>query len=511
MALRTLTIVFGDQLDPNASCFDEFDASCDIVWMAEVVEESRHVWSSKQRTAFFLSAMRHFAADLDKRGIPLRYVRLTDEGNRGSLHEQLRHDIISLRPERIVCTEPGEWRVLAMLKDVAQETGVVLEVRPDRHFLCTVEDFAEYAHGRTSLRMEYFYRELRRRYNVLMDEDQPCGGKWNYDEDNRESFGKTRPQNVPRPFLVPPDSITREVFEVVEEHFPDNPGSLNTFKWPVNRDQALQALDSFVRERLPQFGRYQDAMWFDEPWLWHSHVSALLNVKLLDPREVIEAAEAAYRDGSAPLSSVEGFIRQILGWREYVRGIYWTKMPAYEHVNELDAKEPLPEWFWTGNTEMQCMRDVITQTLTYGYAHHIQRLMVTGLYSLLLGVKPHEVHQWYLAVYVDAVEWAELPNVIGMSQYADGGLLASKPYVATGQYIKRMSPYCGTCQYDPTKRVGDTACPFTTLYWDFLMRHEERLARNPRMSLQVKNLHRLNADERRAIHERSEWIRRGGM
>ena len=269
------------------------------------------------------------------------------------------------------------------------------------------------------------------------------------------------------------------------------------------------ALQRFITERLPLFGRYQDAMWPGEPWLYHAHLAAALNLKLLNPREVVDAAVAAYRAGAAPLASVEGFVRQILGWREYVRGIYWTRMPGYAELNALDAHEDLPAWYWTGDTDMACLRDAITQTLQHGYAHHIQRLMVTGLFALMFGVQPQQVHAWYLAVYVDAVEWVELPNTLGMSQYADGGLMASKPYVATGKYIQRMSPHCQGCRYDPAQRTGEKACPFTTLYWDFLMRHEAALAANPRMALQVKNVARLNDSEQQAIRERAADIRRG--
>jgi deoxyribodipyrimidine photolyase-related protein len=287
------------------------------------------------------------------------------------------------------------------------------------------------------------------------------------------------------------------------------PAAWTVFAWPVTRAQALQSLQAFIRERLPLFGRYQDAMWPGDPWLYHSHLSAALNVKLLNAREVVAAAEAACRDGHAPLASVEGFIRQILGWREYVRGVYWTRMPGYLEQNTLDAQQDLPNWFWTGATDMACLRDALAQTLEHGYANHIQRLMVTGLYTLMLGVQPRQVHAWYLAVYVDAVEWVELPNTLGMSQYADGGVMASKPYIATGRYIQRMSPHCKSCRYDPAQRSGDSACPFTTLYWDFLMRHEAALSRNPRMALQVKNLARLTDAQKQAVHERVTAIRRG--
>jgi deoxyribodipyrimidine photolyase-related protein len=301
------------------------------------------------------------------------------------------------------------------------------------------------------------------------------------------------------------------VLRLVQQRFADHPGQLRDFAWPVTRVQALQSLERFIEQRLPLFGRYQDALWPGEAWLYHSHLSAALNLKLLSPREVVAAAEQAYRAGHAPLASAEGFIRQILGWREYVRGIYWTRMPDYAAGNALEAHQALPAFYWTGETDRACLAEVISQTLETGYAHHIQRLMVTGLYALLLGVRPAEVHQWYLAAYVDAVEWVELPNTLGMSQHADGGLMASKPYVATGQYIQRMGGPCAQCRFDPALRTGEAACPFTTLYWDFLLRHEQRLARNPRMALQVRNLARIAAAERDAIRARAATLRKGAM
>lgn len=294
---------------------------------------------------------------------------------------------------------------------------------------------------------------------------------------------------------------------MVNTRFSDHPGTLDAFDWPVTREQSLAALDDFIANRLPRFGEHQDAMWSGQPWLFHAHVSAALNLKLLDPREVIAAAEQAWRSGRAPLPAVEGFIRQILGWREYVRGLYWRGMPDYLTANALNARQPLPAFYWTGDTAMNCLAESIGQTLRHGYAHHIQRLMVTGLYALLLGVEPQAVHRWYLAVYVDAVEWVELPNTMGMALYADGGVMASKPYVATGKYIDRMSNYCKGCRFDPAKSTGDDACPFTTLYWSFLLRHQQRLAKNTRMALQLKNLARLDADTRAAIETRAESIR----
>ena len=372
-----------------------------------------------------------------------------------------------------------------------------------------MRDFAAHAKGRKSLRLEYFYRELRQRHGVLMDAGEPVGGQWNFDADNREAFGRAGPGLLPERATFEPDVLTREVITLVNTRFEKHPGTLDSFAWPVTREQALQALQRFIEQRLPLFGRYEDALWPGEPWLYHSHLSAALNLKLLNAREVVQAAEAAYRAGNVPLQSAEGFIRQILGWREYVRGIYWTQMPSYAERNALEAQQDLPAWYWTGETDMACLRDAITQTLQHGYAHHIQRLMVTGLYALMLGVRPQQVHEWYLSVYVDAVEWVELPNTLGMSQYGDGGLMASKPYVATGKYIQRMGGPCAGCRYDPALREGDRACPYTTLYWDFLMRHEALLAKNPRMALQVKNLARMSEPQRHNVAQRAAAIRLG--
>jgi deoxyribodipyrimidine photolyase-related protein len=510
--LRHLILVLGDQLDLNAAAFDGFDPALDAVWMAEAPEESTHVWSSKQRTALFLSAMRHFAGTLREAGRPLHYHRLDDTGA-GSAPESLggwlAADLARLAPQRVIMTAPGDWRVLQQLKGTVEAAGLTLEVREDRHFFTSVKEFAAHAKGRKTLRLEYFYRELRQRHNILMEDGQPAGGQWNFDADNREAFGPEGPGRLPPRSIFEPDRLTREVIDLVNTRFANHPGTLESFAWPVTRAQALQALQQFVAERLPLFGRYEDALWPGEPWLYHSHLSAALNLKLLGAREVVQAAEAAWRAGQVPLQSAEGFIRQILGWREYVRGIYWTGMPGYLDRNALQANEDLPAWFWTGRTDMACLHEAITQTLTQGYAHHIQRLMVTGLYALLLGVQPRQVHAWYLAVYVDAVEWVELPNTLGMSQYGDGGLMASKPYVATGKYIQRMGGPCKGCRYDPALREGERACPYTTLYWDFLMRHEPLLASNARMALQVRNLARMTDSQKQAVTLRADAIRRG--
>ena len=395
--LRHLVLVLGDQLDADAAAFDGFDPSKDVVWMAEVAEESMHIRSSQMRTAFFLSAMRHFAAELRARRRPLRYTALDDPDNRGTLAAELQAALTALRPQALVMTAPGDWRVLAALRAVAAEAGLALDVREDRHFYATVNELRIQAQGRKQLRMEFFYREMRRRHRVLMDTAdpaQPEGGQWNFDADNRKSFGRDGPGAVPPPRRFAPDAITQQVQSSVRRRFASHPGRCDAFGWPVTRAEALEALAAFIDERLPDFGRWQDALWPGEAWLWHAHLSAALNVKLLHPRETVAAAEAAYRDGRVLLSSAEGFIRQILGWREYVRGIYWTQMPAYLECNALGAEARLPALYWSGDTEMACLADAIGQTLRLGYARHIQRLMVTGLYALLLGVRPQEVHAW---------------------------------------------------------------------------------------------------------------------
>jgi deoxyribodipyrimidine photolyase-related protein len=508
MSVRNLIVVFGDQLDLNAAAFDGFDADRDVVWMAEVAHESTHVWTHKQRIALFLAAMRHFRDALRERGDQVHYTQLDDAKQTDQLSQRLGIDLRALRPEQVIACRPGEWRVQQDLQEVCAENKVALEIREDRHFYTTPEDFETHAEGRKSLRMEFFYRELRKRFDVLMEANgKPVGGDWNFDKANRGSFGKSGPENPGAGPAHRADAVTQAVIDLVNARFAAHPGSLERFTWPVTRQEARRDLDKFIHERLPTFGQYQDAMWQDEPWLYHSLISSSLNLKLLNPREVVEAAEAAYHSGHAPIEAVEGFIRQILGWREYVRGIYWMHMPDYLDRNAMGATEELPDFYWTGETELECLRQSIGQTLEHGYAHHIQRLMVTGLYALLLGVQPKRVHEWYLAVYVDAVEWVELPNTLGMSQYGDGGLMASKPYVATGKYIQRMSNYCQACPMNPAKRTGADACPYTTLYWDYLLRHEEKLRQNQRMSLQVRNLDRISAKEKDAIRERAAHIR----
>jgi deoxyribodipyrimidine photolyase-related protein len=507
-SVRNLVMVLGDQLNLDSEAFDGFDPSMDAVWMAEVGEEATHVWSHKARIALFLSAMRHFRDALREKGFPVRYRTLDDPGNRGSLAAELAQCLSATKPERLIMVNPGEFRAGEAIRRRVRRLGTEIDVRPDRHFLFSRQAFADYAATRKQLRMEFFYREVRKRTGILMTRTgKPAGGKWNYDADNRQSFGPSGPGKVPEPIAFAPSPVTQEVLQLVSRRFPEHPGSLEHFDWPVTPDQARRALDDFLANRLGRFGPYQDAMWTGMPFGYHSRLSPALNLKLLSPQAALTQVVKAYEGGTAPIGSVEGFVRQVLGWREYVRGIYWLNMPGLAKKNALEASVHLPGFYWSGETDMGCLRQVILQTLAHGYAHHIQRLMVTGLFALMLGVIPREVHEWYLAVYVDAVEWVELPNTLCMSQFSDGGILASKPYVATGKYIKRMSNYCNRCRYKPGDLTGDKACPFTTLYWDFLIRHETLLGRIPRMGLQLRNLKRLPTDRRKRVRRRADELR----
>jgi deoxyribodipyrimidine photolyase-related protein len=503
---RHLVVVLGDQLDPEGAALDGFDTRRDRVWMAEVRAEATHVWSHKARIALFLAAMRHFRDALRGQGITVEYREIGAHPH-PSLGAALAEDLRRLRPERVVLVEPGDWRVREEVVAAVSATGVPLEVRPDRHFLCDAQAFADWARGRKAVRLEHFYRWMRERTGVLMEDGRPRGGRWNFDTENRGHFPRSGPGALPAPLGFPPDALTRAALAEVEAHYPHHPGSLAPFDWPVTPAEAERALEDFVAHRLPRFGQYQDAMWTGEPWLYHSRLSAALNLKLVSPRRVIDAAVAALDRGAAPVAAVEGFVRQVLGWRELVRGLYWRHMPGWLEQNALGADRDLPGFYWTGDTDMACLAAAIGQTLERGYAHHIQRLMVTGLFALLLGVRPRAVHEWYLAVYVDAVEWAELPNTLGMSQFADGGWLASKPYVASGRYVARMSNYCAGCRYDPGAALGERACPFTTLYWDFLHRHRERFADHPRAAMQWRNLARLDRETLARIAARAAHLR----
>jgi deoxyribodipyrimidine photolyase-related protein len=501
--LKKLVLVLGDQLDINSPVLKNLNPKTDRVVMIESADEAKYVWSHKAKIALFLSAMRHFAKQLGELGVPLQYIKQSPK----SIGDKLRAIIENEKCTHLVCLEPGEYRLKCEIEALASELNIELEMQEDPHFYCSRQEFSNWVAGKKELRLEYFYRLMRKTHNILVDkEGNPEGGQWNFDRDNRKPFPKKGPGLIPPPELFEPDAITKTVLAEVEERYPDHPGSLAHFQWPVTRQQALQALEGFVEHRLATFGVYEDAMWTDTPFGWHSLLSSSLNLKLLDPREVIDAVLLAWKKHDLELATVEGFIRQILGWREFVRGMYYLDMPQMAEDNFYKHQNSLPAWYWTGDTKMKCMQESIGQTLQYGYAHHIQRLMVTGNFALLAEILPKEVCDWYLAIYVDAIEWVELPNTAGMTLFASGGRFTSKPYVASGAYIKRMSNYCGSCQYKPDVRFGESACPMTTLYWNFLIKHRKQFEASPRTRLMTANLSRISDADQESIQGHAKTI-----
>lgn len=484
MQTEKLILIMGDQLSHNISSLQDTDKQTSRVLMMEVFEEATYVRHHKKKIAFLFSAMRHFAEELMRVGWQVDYVKLDDSENSGSFTGEVEHAIQKHEPTSICVTEPSEWRVKQAVGTWAGSFGLTVDVLPDDRFIATHEEFATWADGRKQLRMEYFYRDMRRKTGLLMDGDKPEGGKWNYDSENRKPAKNDL--FMPSQCRFEPDDITTEVLELVAKRFHNHFGDLEPFWFGVTAEHAQQAMEHFLKTALPSFGDYQDAMLSDEKFLYHSLLSQYINAGLINPLEVCKRVEAEYRKGRVPLNATEGFIRQIIGWREYVRGIYWLKMPDYVEMNFLGATRDLPDFYWTGETQMSCLHHAITQTKEEAYAHHIQRLMVTGNFAMLAGVDPHQVHEWYLAVYADAYEWVELPNTLGMSQFGDGGLLGSKPYAASGNYINKMSDYCKNCRYDVKQKTGEDACPFNALYWDFLVRNEAKLKGNPRLG-QVYN------------------------
>ena len=492
-----LRFVLSDQLTRDLASLSDLDPARDVVLLVEVDEEARYVPHHKQKIAFLLSAMRHFAQDLQAEGIRVDYVGLDDPANTHSLTGELARAIARHDPASVVMTEPGEWRIWQMMQGWNAGLGLAVEIRADDRFFCSRAEFAALTLLRKTGRMEYFYREMRRRTGLLMHDGGPAGGQWNFDLENRKAL--PRGLSPPPRIRFAPDAITRTVLDLVEMRFRDHFGDLEPFGWAVTRAGALQALDHFVTDCLPGFGDFQDAMKAGEDFMFHGLISPYLNCGLLTAREVCAGAEAAWYAGNAPINAVEGFIRQVLGWREFVRGIYWAEMPGYAQTNHLNASRNLPALYWTGETPMRCMAECIGTTRRNAYAHHIQRLMVTGNFALLAGIAPAQIEQWYLAVYADAFDWVELPNVHGMVMHADGGRIGSKPYAASGAYINRMSDYCTGCAFDPKMKLGPRACPFNYLYWNFLIENEAVLARNPRMALPYRTLAKMPADQRLGI------------
>lgn len=499
-----LGLILGDQLSLSLPTLQQLDTTSDMILMVEAYQEATYVPHHPQKIALIFSAMRHFGQALEQRGWQVHYHRLNEVAS-NTLFDSVEQVCTEHDLDEVVVTECGEYRLQTEMQGWTMRLGRPVRILEDRRFLCSHSEFETWAGNRSSLRMEFFYREMRRRTGLLMEGDQPVGGKWNFDAENRQKYKG----QVPLPVWqrVKRDETDLSVMELVAERFGSHPGALEPFQWATTREQALERLAFFTQHCLPYFGDYQDAMVLGEGRLFHSLISPYLNCGLLDPIEVCLAAEQAWQQQVAPLNAVEGFIRQIIGWREFVRGVYWLKMPGYGVSNFFNHTTDLPDFFWTGNVNMQCVAESVGDALTYSYSHHIQRLMVIGNFANLAGLAPEQVQQWFLAVYADAYEWVELPNVVGMALYADGGVLASKPYIASGNYINKMSDYCKHCCYQVKTSDEPDSCPFNSLYWGFVHQHRSILSSNPRMSMVYRNLDRQTADKQQRILSRATELK----
>ncbi|MBB3801589.1 deoxyribodipyrimidine photolyase-related protein [Xanthomonas arboricola] len=483
---HTLRLILGDQLNPQHSWFATRDPGVVYVLM-EVREETDYVLHHAQKILAIFAAMRAFAAGLRQAGHRVRHVAIDNPSNRQSIPANLDALMAHYRAGQLDYQAPDEWRLDQALRQWSAGRAFATRMVDSEHFLTAREEVAACFGAGSQWRMEVFYRYMRRRHRILLDAaGEPQGGRWNFDHDNRAPWPGDPP--APQDWRTAHDhrALWRSIDAAGVRSF--GAPSAEALPWPLDRNEALQQLDAFIAQALPDFGRYEDAMSTRSPRLFHSLLSFALNVKMLHPAEVIARAEAAWHHGQAPLASVEGFIRQILGWREYVRGVYWSQMPEYAHTNRLDQHAPLPHWFWDGQVGMRCLADAVGNSLANAHAHHIQRLMVIGNFALLAGLDPQALHRWYLGVYIDAFEWVELPNTVGMSQFADGGLLGSKPYISGAAYIDRMSDYCAGCGYQRKARTGPKACPYNALYWDFLARQRPLLGGNERLAMPYRQL-----------------------
>ena len=500
--MRNLCVILADQLNQEISSLNDFDKDLDEVLICEFKESFSDINHHKKKIVYQLSTMRHFGGELDAQGFKINYLKLDNPDNQNSYTSEILKLIQKKDIDRVIVTEPSIHAEVKSIQDWQKIIGRRVEIRKNDLFICDTDEFKSWAEGRKELRLEFFYRMLRKKHDVLMDGNLPEGGAWNFDKKNRKPLANKN--SVPKKYACVIDDETQSVINLVNDEFSDHLGSTDDFIFAVTRKEALEALHRFIEERLICFGDYQDAMIAEDPWLFHSHLSMYLNNGLLKPKECIDLAEKAFYESKAPINSVEGFIRQILGWREYVRGLYWLKMPNYRSLNELAAEVSLPSFYWDAETKMNCLKISIENTKDNAYSHHIQRLMVLGNFALLAGIKPEEVNEWFLSVYTDAYEWVELPNVSGMALFADGGIMASKPYASSGAYINRMSNYCKECHYDVKEKIGKKACPFNYLYWNFLDRNREKLSSNPRLGLAYRNLNNMSEDQLSAVNESAQ-------
>jgi deoxyribodipyrimidine photolyase-related protein len=497
--MTTLRIILEDQLSLNISSLVNVDKEKDVIILRELNDYFTKVKHHKQKVVFLLSSMRHFALELKDLGYRVDFLKIHE--NTGSLEQELLLSYKTYNPTKMIITMPSDYDTISLIQGIQKNYNI--EILEDDRFLCSVAEFKEWALDKKQLRMEYFYRIMRKKYNILMSIDSPIGGQWNYDEENRKTPKELKDTKIPNIKKFHNDEITLEVIDFVNKNFQDHFGNLDNFFYATTREGAKDALENFFQERAKMFGEYQDAMIDCEPFMYHSVISLYLNAGLLNPLECARKAEEYYKLGLIPLNAAEGFIRQLIGWREYIRGVYFTKMPEYKEKNSLNAMTKLPSFYWDGKTDMNCIKSCVAQTIKYGYAHHIQRLMVLGNFALLIGATPKEVNEWFLIVYVDAYEWVEMPNVTGMILYADDGYLASKPYAASGSYINTMSNYCKNCKYDVKEKLNSSACPFNYLYWYFLARNREKLSNNHRMSFMYKTYDKMSDEKKELINELS--------
>jgi deoxyribodipyrimidine photolyase-related protein len=505
---KTLRLVLGDQLNQQHSWYKTPDPSVLYV-IAELHQETHYVRHHIQKIGAFFAAMSAFADQLKKQGHQVLHLTLDDTVGFSTLDSLIE----SLSNQYNVATfeyqQPDEYRLSEQLKALKLNPDIDIFCRDSEHFLLAHEELSTYLNPKKHNRMESFYRKMRKRFNILMDGDQPLDGRWNFDAENRQKLKPADLEAIPEPLLFSNDISA--ILERLKRHNIETIGTISTHLiWPVSRDQSLELLDFFCTHCLPLFGRFQDAMTHQgkQRWsLYHARISFALNSKILHPSEVVQAALDRYYSAneSIEIAQIEGFVRQIIGWREYVRGVYWVNMPDYKELNQLNATNTLPDYFWTGNTKMRCVKHAVDQSLNYSYAHHIQRLMVTGNFAMLAGIDPDQLDQWYLGIYIDAIEWVEMPNTRGMSQFADGGLIATKPYAASGSYINKMSDYCAACDYKVKERTTEDACPFNSLYWRFMMSNSERLKNNPRTAMAYRSWNKMQPEIKQAILQRGDY------
>jgi len=501
---KTLRLILGDQLNTNHSWFKSMDDSVTYVMM-EIRTETDYAQHHIQKVVGIFSAMRNFALQLKSNNHNLIYLHLNDVNNLQSFQSNIQSLISTHHFSNFEYQLPDEYRVDEDLKQLCNVISITSKSVDSEHFFTTRNELGTFFEGKKTFLMESFYRAMRKKHNVLMEGDQPLTGKWNYDNDNRKKLPKEHKPTSP---LVFNNDVSDILIEIKKTNI-KTIGSIdaNNFLWPINREQSLELLDFFATECLPLFGSFQDAMSLNEWSIYHSRISFSMNIKLISPKEVIERVTKEWQERSNEIEyhQLEGFVRQIIGWREYMRGIYWNEMPNYGDLNYFNNLEKLPSWFWTGNTKMNCLKDAINQSLKYGYAHHIQRLMITGNFALLAGVHPNEIDAWYLGIYIDAFEWVQITNTRGMSQFADGGIVGTKPYVSSASYIDKMSNYCGSCYYKKSIKTGDKACPFNSLYWNFYDKNESKLAKNPRIGMMYNVWRKMKPEDKTALLEQADF------